>query len=713
MSILSSVITKAAIKGLGIATEAAGSVVGAAGKVAKGIAGGVKNVSDAAYNAEGEQQGSNSVINNVGMAGTAGTQKVKTGGGTLPATKKAAKPAYNEKMPTEKLLVVAVNYLASIDATLRTQIENERVAYQKQAQAEKETAVENKDSVFNKLGSKFGSFAEKKPSGDMAKKLLIGGGLIAGLGALGISKLDTKELDILKVNVELFKKDYGWLVDMASFIGVGGFLGFLRGGVKGGLIGIIAEYVIDKLWNSSLNPMQPKDENGNPIGPERSAGKGALLAGAGAYGLAKSIKNITPKVANAKQLGNVVKSGSIAEIQKATRRGTTWFATKRGRKFLIILGRKLGKGMMKKIGIVLARIVGSVLLTGTGVGAIVGIAGIIFNSAVLLYGIYDIASAIWDAWNESQVSDATPTNAAAASAVSGSSPTGTTVTAPTGNESSAEPSNVPDTAYDIVLGYGKYGKPEDYYNGKKLTQLTVAEVIEFGRNVLQPRSKAAGVGVSSSGELLGDSGVGAYQTNRTTIQGAIDAGIINTNELYDKDAQDRVAKWLYNQRNQQGSLNTTWAYFGGTGQGSSSMTFEQAQPYIMAGEGTSGQRLNNMAEAPDGGSFSATSAFDIAKKIFGKAGAALIGAQNYEARDVNDNTKNVSKKINEISKQIETATIAGNKQEVAKAGAVAATAAQKSIMQASNDGSLSALDPNYPDGSDIIMKYLAHWKFAA
>jgi hypothetical protein len=706
MGILSSVIVGTGIKGLGLAASAAGSVVTAAGSLAKGIAGGIKSGGDAAQD---EQSSTNSVINNVGMAGSAGTQRVATGGGTLPAPKKAARPAYNEKMPTEKLLMVAVGYLSSIDNTLRTQLQNDRVVYQKQVQAEKETAVENKKSgAFSRLGNKFG-FMNKKPSAGMAKKLLIGGALLAGLGAIGISKLDTTELDALKSNVAAFKTEYKWLVELGSFIGISGFLGFLRGGVKGGLVGMVGAYVVDKLWHSPLNPYAPKDENGNLIKASGGAAGGALAAGAGAYMLRSSLKKRVAGAVGGKALEIVTRpnyatmsAGGRAGARKAGLQGagkaTAWFASRGGRRFLIMLQRRLGKKVMQKIAGILARIVGGILLTATGPGAIVGIAVMIFNTGLLLSGIYDIATAIWETYQDWK--DTKDVDKVSAVPVAGETVSGVT----TPSTSGAEASGTPDTAYDVILGYGKYGKPEDYYNGRKLTQLTVAEVIEFGRNVLQPRSKADGVGVSTSGKLLGDSGVGAYQTNRTTIQGAIDAGVIAPNELYDKTAQDKVAKWLYNQRNKAGNLNNTWAYFNKSGQRSSSMSFEQSQPYIMAGEGTSGKRSNTAA---GGGSLGGL--FESGKAIFGKAGGALIGAQNYMP---SDSGKNATAKITNMSKQIETAMTVGNKQDVAKASP-AISAAQKSVTQASNDGSLSALDPNYPGTGDTVMKYLAHWKFAA
>ena len=112
-------------------------------------------------------------------------------------------------------------------------------------------------------------------------------------------------------------------------------------------------------------------------------------------------------------------------------------------------------------------------------------------------------------------------------------------------------------------------------------------------------------------------------------------------------------------------------------------------------------------------SFSAQSALEMGKKIFGKAGAALIGAQNYTSRPITEKINDPSGKILDMSRKMETAMIAGKEDKVTGPGPVASTAMQKSIMQASNDGSLGALDPNYPGDKDVITTYLAHWKFAA
>lgn len=76
------------------------------------------------------------IINNTGMAGSAGKQKV-SGGGTLPPKKSVATPRVSEKMPTEALLNTAVKYLSSIDKTLKSQLDFERRNFEQQVRDER------------------------------------------------------------------------------------------------------------------------------------------------------------------------------------------------------------------------------------------------------------------------------------------------------------------------------------------------------------------------------------------------------------------------------------------------------------------------------------------------------------------------------------------------------------------------------------------------
>lgn len=698
MGILSTLIVKSGIKGLGLAAGAAGSVVGAASGLAKGIASGIKGAADAAASADKEPESTNTVINNFGMVGAAGAQKVKSGTGTLPATKKAAKPAYNEKMSTEKLLTVVVGYLASIDDTIRAQIDSDKNIYQKKVQAEREASIENKNvSVFEGLGDKLG-FMDKKPSSSVANKILAGGALIAALGAIGISKLDTTELDALKANVEAFKTEYSWLVDMASFVGVGGFLGFLKGGIKGGLVGIVAEYIFDKLYHSELNPYAPKDENGNPIQPERSIAKGALIAGFGAYGMAKAGMKVAPKIV----AGKMRSAAASAGTRSAIRTGTAWFATKIGKRFLKKLALKVGISVMKRIATALAGLVGGVLMTATGVGAIFGIAQFIFSAGVLIYGIYDVASAIWDAWNEAHEEEKTAAAVQNAVAVSGNTATGTTAAAAT-----------PSTG---IVSKSETGKPEEaqaFFESKGWTKEQAAGIV--GNLFVE-----SGLRTDAEGDGGKAYGIAQWHPDRQAVFQKVYNKHIRQSNFYE---QLEYVNWeLNNSEKKAGAAlrgattaQEAAAIVDKKYERSSGAAIAQRQANATAISGGDYANLQGGGGgASEAGGFDAGSALSMGKNIFGKAGGALVGSQNYGAvRPITENIGNPSKKIQDMSKQIETATIAGMDKKVEKSGPIAALASQKSIMQASNDGTLGALDPNYPGGKDLIMTYLAHWKVAA
>ena len=195
------------------------------------------------------------IINSVGMTGGAGKAKV-TGGGTIPiGPKKSAKPAVNSKMATEKLLVVAVNYLSSIEKTLVDQLNFERIAASQQAQAQRENAIESggeSASPYKSLGEKLGAI--KEAGADKvatATKVILGGAALASLGLLGLGELDTTELDQLKQNWKEFQDNIEPMLEVVrkvqEFIGdeasLGAAIGLAVAGPKGGIIGLIAGLV--------------------------------------------------------------------------------------------------------------------------------------------------------------------------------------------------------------------------------------------------------------------------------------------------------------------------------------------------------------------------------------------------------------------------------------------------------------------------------------
>jgi hypothetical protein len=414
------------------------ALVGAVGSAVSGAYGAVSKTGQAlgaagkaigeAVNSDSTQdtKPSNVITGNFGMAGSAGRQRI-TGGGTLPAPKTAAKPQVSAKMPTKDLLDTVIKYLSSIDKTLKSQIEFDRRAMQEQTQVEREAIIESKPSVaFSSIKDRLsGLKSDVKDNASIIAKVAKFALILGGTAALIASSLDQKQLDALKENVNQFKKSFGWLGELGAAVGAGGLLGFLFGGkgvtgrLKGGLVGMVAAHVIQRLYSSFSGGNKTDengniilDENGKPIKESRSMsgigyGLSAIAGGIAIRSIAKRLPAAKLAAQTTGQLSRAAGASSVVGIQAATRKGTSWLASRRGRKFLVILGRKLGKGLLAKIGKYLARIVAGLLLTATGVGAIPGILVILGSIAFIGWDILDIATSIYDAFTESAAEDTT------------------------------------------------------------------------------------------------------------------------------------------------------------------------------------------------------------------------------------------------------------------------------------------------------------------
>lgn len=438
----------AAMSALGAAVSGAVGIFSGLGRAASGLA----QAAGSAANAAKEKQGgpSNVIYVNFGMAGSAGKQKI-TGGGVLPNKTSAAKPQISEKMPTEALLDTAVKYLTSIDKSLKAQLELEKRSYEQQARDTREASIENKPSFsFSDIKDRFSELKTNTKenvsfAGTLAKYALI----LGGAAALIAGSLDQAQLDALKQNIDQFKQTFGWLGELGAAVGAGGLLGFLFGGkgvvgrLKGGLVGMVAGHVIDRLTGFFSGRVQT-DEQGNtvidpqtgePVMESRSMsplGMGLSVAAGviSANYLASSVSSLNQRRASANTLRGVAATGSIRDLRASNIKGTSWLQTRRGRMFAAILAKRLGRKLYSQIAKYLARIVAMVLLTATGVGAIVGIVGILVNVAFLIFSVYDIATAIWDAWVES-ADEENGSNVAEAAAVSAAaSPDATGVSGP-------------------------------------------------------------------------------------------------------------------------------------------------------------------------------------------------------------------------------------------------------------------------------------------
>ena len=132
-----------------------------------------------------------------------------------------------------------------------------------QVQAERESSIEDKKTgVFTKLSDKFGGLLKtgedstmKSRAGDITKVILGATGL-AALGALGLAGMDDTELARLKTSCSAFTEKYAWLSDLASTItGVGGAAGYLVGGWRGAVIGVVVDWMAKRLTGSSIGDM--------------------------------------------------------------------------------------------------------------------------------------------------------------------------------------------------------------------------------------------------------------------------------------------------------------------------------------------------------------------------------------------------------------------------------------------------------------------------
>lgn len=224
----------------------ASATVTAAGEAAKGVGTAVGGALQGALSPAPV-----TVVNSVGMAGEAAKAKV-TGGGTIPAApKKSAKPVANAKMPTEKLLVIAVNYLSSIEKTLVDQLNFERTAFAQQATAEREAAIEKEQSTtapFKSLGEKLGAYKDDvKDRASTMAKVLLGGAALGTFGLLGLGEMDKSELDRLKSAWAEFSDQWKFVTDIIKPVidnaGWGTFLGYLLFGGRGALAGFLFDYV--------------------------------------------------------------------------------------------------------------------------------------------------------------------------------------------------------------------------------------------------------------------------------------------------------------------------------------------------------------------------------------------------------------------------------------------------------------------------------------
>lgn len=139
-------------------------------------------------------------------------------------------------------------------------------------------------------------------------------------------------------------------------------------------------------------------------------------------------------------------------------------------------------------------------------------------------------------------------------------------------------------AYNTIVGYGKYGSPD-----KPLSQMTMGEVYDFGRSVLIPNTKKAGLGRDRRG-LIGTSAVGAYQITGETMAGYAKQkyGPDWRNMVFSPEMQDEIGEHLFH-ANKHKNLKETWQGLKDTRPGAyAGKSWSEMKRIIMQDEGTGG-----------------------------------------------------------------------------------------------------------------------------
>lgn len=149
--------------------------------------------------------------------------------------------------------------------------------------------------------------------------------------------------------------------------------------------------------------------------------------------------------------------------------------------------------------------------------------------------------------------------------------------------------NGPIGGYDTVLGNGQYGQPP-----MPLTQMPIGQAIEFGKNVLIPNSKAAGVGRDSRG-LIGSSAMGAYQITQSTLQEFAPQvlGPDWMNQPFSPEVQDRIGEAIFNSTGRDpAKLQARWASLNPQEAAAvARMPWDQAKRVIAEGESGGGTQI--------------------------------------------------------------------------------------------------------------------------
>jgi len=676
-----------ALYGAASAVSKTGQAFGMAGKALSGAAQGGSTQAPASSN--------NVIVGNFGMAGSAGRQKI-SGGGTLPAPKSIARPQVSSKMPTEALLDTAVKYLVSIDKSLKSQLEFERRSYQEQNQLEREAIVENKPATtFRDIKDRLsGLKSDVKDNVSAAASIAKFALILGGAAALIAGAMDQKEIDALKENVEQFKKTFGWLGELGSMIPAGGIIGFLFGGkglkgrLRGGLIGILAEAVAATVFNRMTG--QGGGDN-TAVNLAATAGIGYLgFQGAkSAIGLSRSISTVRGTgAAMQAATGFAGKRAAVSAVAAdSAKTGMAFLKGPMWKKFLAFLMARGKKELVRKIEQRIAIAIASGAVAATGIGAAFGAIGFLINLGFSLWLMYDI----YQMWKEFTASDdadkagvgdaeiskelnkedatkisgtAVSSNAQTPVAVSNQAILETIRMKESGNDYGAQnPESTASGAYQFIDATwqaltNKYGIGTEYSKAKQA-----------------PPAIQDAVADKYVSEILQDAGGDVSKVPVAWYTGNI-RGI--SNHASPQQVASYQSDWLRVYNGGKPDINAATNTFSGDS-GSTGIS------------GMIGAGAEKMGE------------------MFGLLGSSII--KPGVAKTLTPSSPNVSERINNESTKLQNDITFGIKKEKAKDTITSPTISAGVPRGASPTKSVSSIDPNYGN-PDVLAKYLSHFRLA-
>lgn len=747
----------AAVSAIGTAAAGAMGALSGLGRAAGALANAAANAADAARQNKNSNTSPNVIYVNFGMAGSAAKQKI-SGSGTIPNRPSSAKPQVSEKMPTEVLLDTAVKYLTSIDKSLKNQLQLEKKAYEQQARDTREATIENKSSFnFNDIKDRLSGFkSDTKENVSFAAKLAKYAVGIGAAAALIGSSLDQTQLDALRNNIDQFKQNFGWLGELAGSIGAAGLIGFLFGGrgvvgrLKGGLVGMVAAHVLDRLTGffSGNNATDAEGnvvidpQTGQPVRNNRSMsmlGLG-LSTGAAAYATYDTVgrvRGLRQSFSNMRTLGRATSAASLSQLRASTIRGTGWLSSRRGRLFARILLRKLGRGIFQRLARYLARIVGGLLLTATGIGAIPGIVLTLVNVAFIAWDLWDIGTSIWEAWNESSaeettsIAEATALNAARSDASNISGP-GITATGTTSVGATAATSNTPGQS--TATTWSDVGT-----NGQNKTITGVVEggrgytIVTYSDGTTERRTGTLPARANNPGNVMwgpfarsmGAVG-GSPSTNGPPVAvfptpaagfAAMDANLVRN--YSNGPIGQTIERWATDPTHPAKVIGTAGIdpnkrYTELTRD--EKVRFMQAlakvEGYYAAGGGPNMVSASSTGVGGVGSTIAGAAAATIeqAAKMFGALGSTIV--EPGVARNFTPSTSNVSERIDSTSMQLHNDIAFGIRRNESESAITSPTLPNLNPEVAQPTRSISNYDPNYAN-IDSVVRYLAHFRLAA